>query len=221
MGGSSSVFSDVEADEIAHIAETQGWQVAAHDYMRSVNHRAYRLGIDEYRSQIRFLLPLTCESRVLNLQADWGSVAFNLATHVALVAAMDDRATRSRFVSARRRQTGAQGVHPLRGAVSAYLPFVDDTFDAVIIPDAMEGFKETSSPDPQADERAIFGEVKRVLKKGGWALVGVANRFGIARPSIGFTRSMRSYWGYRRALDKAGFTNLQFYVSLPSHHEPF
>src|SRR4051812_2408249 len=102
----TSIFSDAESHDIAHIAETEGWQVAAHDHMRRLNHRAYRLAIDEYRSQVRFLLPLDRESRVLNLQADWGAVAFNLATYVTLVVAMDSRPSRSRFVSARRLQTG-------------------------------------------------------------------------------------------------------------------
>ena len=76
-------FTESEAQQIAQSAVENGWQVAAHDCMRSLNHRAYRLAIDEYAAQIRFLLPLTSQSRVLQLRCSWGPVALNLATFAA------------------------------------------------------------------------------------------------------------------------------------------
>jgi SAM-dependent methyltransferase len=214
-------FSDIEANAIARIAEEQDWRVAAHDYMRSTNHRAYRLAIDEYRSQLRFLLPLTAESRVLNLRSDWGSVAFNLATHVGFVVAMDDRLTRARFVCARQKQMGVQPLHTICASALPALPFGEQTFDAVIMAEAMEdigGFRQASW---SGSFGAKLGEVKRVLRAGGWILLGVANALGIGRPGTGPTGCVRTYWGYRRALRRAGFARIQFYASLPSHQEPF
>ena len=214
-------FTDAEAHHIAEIAEKQGWDVAVHDCMRSLNHRAYRLAIDEYRSQIRFLLPLSCESRVLNLRSDWGSVAFNLATHSAFVVAMDDRATRARFVAARQRQSGVQKLHPARGRLATHLPFVNEAFDAVILLDALEDIKAYDGSDWKPARQSALIEVTRVLKKEGCALLGISNRFGIARPPAAQYQHLSSYSGYRHALRKAGFSEIQFYAPLPSHYEPF
>ncbi len=50
-----SGFSVTETEEIARLAETQSWQIATHDYMRTLDHRAYRLAIDEYLAHLRFL----------------------------------------------------------------------------------------------------------------------------------------------------------------------
>lgn len=216
-----SDFTVAEAHEIARIAETQGWQVAAHDYMRSLNHAAYRLAIDEYRAQLRFLLPLTAESRVLHLRCGWGPVALNLATYTASVMAMDDRHARLRFVSARRMQMGAKTLHPVCGSPSSNLPFVDGAFDAVIMLDALEQIGATNGANWKGAQRAMLDEVRRVLRSGGWLLLGVANRLGFARPHAGAPQHLRTYWGYRRALENAGFTELQFHAPLPSHQEPF
>lgn len=216
-----SNFTDRQAERIAEIAETHSWQLAAHDYMRRANHRAYRLAIDEYASQIRFLLPLTKQSRVLNLPSGWGSVAFNLATHVAFVVAVDHRSTRSRFVSARQKQTGTEALHPVCGAVAPNLPFSDETFDAVLMPEATEGLGTSGIRGGKAAQAAALTEVRRVLRTGGWALMGVANRLGIARPDCAGAGYNRSFRGYRRAVEKAGFSHVQLYASLPSHREPF
>jgi|RhiMetdeSRZDD1v2_1073273.scaffolds.fasta_scaffold169759_2 ubiquinone/menaquinone biosynthesis C-methylase UbiE len=214
-------FTDAEADQIAEIAQRQGWDIAVHDCMRSLNHRAYRVAIDEYRSQIRFLLPMTADSHVLNLRSDWGSVAFNLAANSGFVVAMDDRPTRSRFLAARQSQMDVQTLHPLCGGMVPNLPFVDEAFDAVIMLDALEHVKAAAGSHWKTAQHSALAEVTRVLKKGGCALLGISNRFGIARPPTSGLQHSRTYWGYRQALHKAGFSEARFYAALPSHREPF
>jgi ubiquinone/menaquinone biosynthesis C-methylase UbiE len=189
--------------------------------MRSLNHAAYRLAIDEYRAQLRFLLPLTAESRVLHLRCGWGPVALNLATCTAFVVAMDDRCDRLRFVSARRMQVGAETLHTLCSSPSPNLPLVGGTFDAVIMLDALEQVGATNGANWKGAQHAMLDEVRRVLRSGGWLLLGVANRLGFARPHVGPPQHLRTYWGYRQMLHNVGFTEFQFHAPLPSHQEPF
>jgi len=216
-------FSVAEAAELARIAEEQGWKAAAHDSMRSRDHRAYRLAVDEYGAQLRFLLPLAPDSRVLQLRCGWGPVALNLATCAALVVAMDDRRERLRFLSARQAQTENVGALRLVCAdFSNGLPFVDGTFDAVILLDAIEQVRAPDGGSWKRAQHAALEEARRVLRASGWLLMGVANRLSLpVAPRDAALPRLRTYWGYRTALRNAGFDNVRFYAPLPSHQEPF
>ena len=214
-------FTAAEAEEIVRVAAERSWQAAAHEHMRSLNHRAYRLAIDEYSAQLRFLLPLTPESRVLQLRCDWGAVAFNLATCTAAVVALDDRDTRLRFVSARRKQMGADALHTVGGSLLSGLPFADEAFDAVILLEALGPTAAANGANRQEGPRAALDEVRRVLRPGGWLLLGGANRLGFASPPTGVPQFSRTYWGYRRMLQRAGFREIEFHAPLPSHREPY
>ena len=102
------------------------------------------------------------------------------------------------------------GRHVLKGAVGDVrdLPFRDASFDAIYSMGTIEHFDET--------ERAV-GEIARVLKPGGRAIVGVPNRYDpFLRPLLSTVLQAVGLYGYgyeksysRRALkqmlEKAGF----------------
>lgn len=214
-------FNATEARALARIAQTDGWDVAAHDYMRELDHHAYRLAVDEYAAQLRFLLPLGPTSRVLIMRSGWGAVPLNLASCTALTVAMDDRRSRVHFLASRQQQATAEHLAGVAGRPAATLPFVDGAFDAVILLDAFE----TIFPDGRQSRRpprvALLEESRRILRQGGSLLLGTANRLGFARPPTGPRARLQSYWSYRRTLRRAGFADLQFFAPLPSHREPF
>lgn len=216
----STDFSDAEADEIAALARTQGWQIAAHDYMRQRGDRAYRLAVDEYAAGLRVLLPLTQESRVLVVRSDWGAVALNLAECVGRVVAMDDRMSRLRFLEARREQARATNLELVHGGLASQLPFDNGAFHAAILLQALEDVPEKPSHGRQAGPVAALDEIHRVLAPGGWLLLGVPNRIGLGRSGI-VRRHPRTLWGYRQALKQARFRSPRFYAPLPSPREPF
>lgn len=206
-------FSEAEAQAIVAIAEAEGWQVAAHDVMRPLSHNAYRLAVDAYRGQLRALLPLTPESKVLQLRCGWGPVALSLAA-VAMVTALDDRPAPLRFAAARGRQEGAASLHAVRASPEAPLPFAGGSFDAALLLDALEVAAGRA-------QLRLLREVWRALRPGGWLLLGATNRIGLARaPGAGRQRS-RTFWGYAGLLRHAGFGELSFHAPLPSQHEPF
>jgi SAM-dependent methyltransferase len=101
--------------------------------------------------------------------------------------------------------------HPLHGAVGDVrdLPFADASFDAVYSMGTIEHFEET--------ERAV-GEMARVLKPGGRAIVGVPNRHDpFLRPILAAALQRLGLYAYgleksysrralREMLERAGLT---------------
>lgn len=217
----ASQFAGIEVAEIGRIAAESGWQVAAHDRMRSLNPRAYRLAIDEYGGQLRVLLPLTSKSSVLQLRCGWGPVALNLASFTSFVLAMDDHVAKLRFVAERRDQMGNKNLHTVCGSPSSNLPFSDEAYEAVILLDSLEQVTTKNGMDWRSAQQAMLTEVKRVLKPGGWLLLGAVNRLGFTRSRDGMFPHPRTFWGYRRALRLAGFQAVEFHAPLPSYKEPF
>ncbi|HEX5414156.1 MAG TPA: class I SAM-dependent methyltransferase, partial [Chloroflexota bacterium] len=170
-----SLDADFDAEtsaEIASLAQRRGWQVAAHDRMRALDDRAYRLAIDEYAAGLRVLLPLTEESRVLVLRCGWGAVALGLAECTDHVVAVDDRESRLRFLAARREQARTATLQIVQGCLTSGLPFGGEAFDAAILLDTIERV-------PGRDQAAALVAVRRVLVPGGSLLLGVPNRIGI------------------------------------------
>jgi SAM-dependent methyltransferase len=207
-------FSVADAQLIAQTAVTNGWRVAAHDGMRVRNHAAYRMAVDEYRAQMRVLLPLQATSHVLHLRSGWGAIACALRACVASVTAVDDRAPQIRFLEARSREQAHGALHVVRADPSRRLPFAEQQFDAAVLIDVPVG---------RVRERRwnVLDEVWRLLKPGGWLLLAVPNLLGFARPHGVGHGQPRGCWGYQRAVQRAGFNEPAFYAPLPSHEEPF
>lgn len=214
-------FSADQAEEAARLAEVSGWQVASHNYMKSMNPWAYRMAVDENRTQLRFLLPLTAESRVLNLGCSWGALALNLATCTEYVVGMDSRAPNLRFALTRGHQMEVSGLQMMQGSLCAPLPFADRSFDAVVILETSEGSEMPKEPGLRQAPSQLLGEIRRVLGPGASVLWGVSNRLGLGHPPVAFKQQLRTYWGYVRALRNAGFEMIEFFAALPSHLEPY
>lgn len=207
--------------EIAQIAAEQGWQVAAHDHMRALDPRGYRLAVDEYGAQLRVLLPLTPDSTVLQLRCGWGSVALGMADCTGSVLAVDDRLPRLRFLGARRTRSDAANVHLICATPGAPLPLPDRACDAVILLDVLEHVPARSGAGDVPSQHAVLLEALRVLKPEGWFLLGVANRLAPTGSRDGAGNHTRLYWAYRWALQRAGFRGMEFFAPLPSYKEPF
>jgi SAM-dependent methyltransferase len=213
-------FTAAEQEEIARVAEREGWRTAAHDYMRRFNYGAYRLAVDDHRAQLRFLLPVDSDSRVLDLGCGWGGVALNLATCAGSVVAVDGNSSALRFVSARRKESSLDRLHSVQATADFSLPFADDVFDAVVLLSGPAEAQRSGKAAREA-ERSVLEEARRVLRMGGHLLWGVSNRLGLSATPYQSRRQLRTCRGYIQCVREVGFSEIQCHAALPSHQEPY
>jgi SAM-dependent methyltransferase len=139
-----------------------------------------RYALDERRADFRVVLPLTSESRLLDLGCGWGAAATALARHCGLVVGADSTRETLEFISVRAAQEELPNlrlahIDPLD---FGRLPFPERAFDAVVMNGVLEwvGKVRTREPAP-ALQVGILREARRVLKPGGCLYVGIENRY--------------------------------------------
>jgi SAM-dependent methyltransferase len=211
-------FDPARTAELLAAAEHAGWQVALHDQMRALDPRRYRRAVDEYRAQWQCLLPLSSQSKVLELRCGWGAVSVSLAPAVACLVAADVRYELARFTALRAQSLGLDNVSAVSLDPNQRLPFADGAFDGVVLQDVVEW----------ARPGAFLAEVARLLAPDGWVFVNVRNRLDLGRLLLrgqsaerGPRASQLTLRGYRQALAAAGLAGQAAYGLLPSVSEPF
>lgn len=129
------------------------------------------------------------------------------------------------------------------------LPFEDNSVDAVILNGVLEwmgNVKHHASPDEM--QLAALKEIRRVLRPGGQLYIGIENRYSVSTlrgkplhfelPFIGLLprwlsnavtkmvkgEEHRTYvyalHGYKKIINKAGYSGVDFYWPYPSYHDP-
>lgn len=131
----------------------------------------------------------------------------------------------------------------------ASLPFPDSYFDVVILNGVLEWVGTVNRRlKPMEVQREALREVKRVIRPGGYLYIGIENRFSYSyflgsldHSNMPFTsilprrlsnilmRLFRnedyrtytySYYGYKSLLKDVGFSNVKFYLPIPSYRYP-
>jgi SAM-dependent methyltransferase len=211
-------LSEARSADLLAIAESAGWQVAVHDFLRPLDPLLYRRAVDEYRSQWRCLLPRQPQARVLDLRCTWGPIAVNLAEDFGLVVAADPHFEMARFTALRAAALGLGNVRPVCLDPARRLPFPPGYFDVVVLHEIIEWI----------DPAASLAEIRRVLAPGGAVFLTAGNRLSLAHRMAGRTESGRApkaaprrLGEYRRALAAAGLAPRAAFAILPSDTEPF
>lgn len=163
-------------------AKAKGWKRAIKESADIDIQSLYDFTDSPARVDGTFYLPLNKESRVLDLGSGLGSYTFALAPRVGQVVAADSNFDSLRFISLRAGQdkqanVSAVQIEPLdRGR----LPFGGASFDAVIMNGVLEWVGSyLKEGDPLQLQRRCLQEVKRILRPGGAAWIGIENRFGL------------------------------------------
>jgi SAM-dependent methyltransferase len=194
-----------------------------------------------------FLLPVSSDSSVLDLGCGWGGLGLDLARWCGSVTSCDSTNHRMRFLAKRARRHGLDNIRLVAGGDTPRLPFLDASFDLVILNGVLEWVPTTIDGDPTAVQLAFLREIRRILRPSGALVLGIENRAAwktwfmnpdghcglrfvpwLPRPLANlYSRAMgkgpyRNYLhtlaGYRKQLAQAGLPQLDAYVPVPGYH---
>jgi ubiquinone/menaquinone biosynthesis C-methylase UbiE/thiamine kinase-like enzyme len=163
---------------LAHIKE-KGWQDSVLKLQEDLPHCARRIWsriFNPRRWPWIFLLPISPESRVLDLGSGWGNNAINIAPYCKEVYAIDTTLLYLEWLKAYASEQKIPNIIPVHGGSSPHLPFQDNYFDAVVMNGVLEWIGESFPGDPQKSQQMILNDVSRILKPDGCLYIGIENR---------------------------------------------
>lgn len=155
-----------------------GWQEA----IKTEAHESMAYVVDETRARFLDLLPITKESRVLELGASVGQHTYLIAQRCASVHALEIVPMQALFASLRCSQLGCSNVRLACGGDDCRLPFFDEAFDVVVVNLVLE-WCGARSPEKRFVEcqRRLLAECRRVLSSDGCLFLATKNRFFLKR----------------------------------------
>ncbi len=203
---------------------------------------------DDSRADWRFLLPTHPTGVILDIGCGFGGVSIPLSEMFGKVVAADPTFERVETVRLRCRDEGIDNVKTVQ-ANALNLPFEDKSFDGVVMMGVLEWVAVGHQERVKSLQQKALSEIFRVLKPGGFFVLGIENRFGYnyflgeedEHSHLKFTTLMPrflanlvsryklyesyrtytySYFGYQKLLRKAGFSDLKFWGAIPKYRYP-
>jgi SAM-dependent methyltransferase len=194
-------------------------------------------------------LPVGSHRRAVDIGAGSGVIAQGLTERFEEVVALEQHPGWCAFMRSRYAQDNVNRVAVVQGGAMPTLPFPDAHFDLAVVNGVLEWIPESAPTlNPGKAQEAFLRDVRRVLSPGGTIGIAIENRLFLrnflgtsphGEPSMAvvmprlladwYTRGTRgtpyrtwiySYWGYRRLLRRAGFTDVLVQPVLPTYHQP-
>lgn len=235
--------------EVNRRARAESWKAALIDTNDHVVKRAAEMILNLNRANWHWLVDLPQTSRVLDLGAGCGTNAHGLGMYYRDVVAVEPVAERVEFMLHRFRQEKLTNVNVIRTSLWQ-LPFAAGSFDLIAMNGVLEWVAEGRNEDPSLSQHTALRNVHRLLRPSGYLYLGIENRrclgsfrgypdphcglpwvTGLPRHLAhwyakrhGFPNGYRNYLyssrGYRQLLRRAGFTEIEIYLALPSYNHP-
>jgi aminoglycoside phosphotransferase (APT) family kinase protein len=162
-------------------------------------------------------LPLVEGGRVLLVEGGLGGATLALAPHVADLWVTHPWLERAQLTAQRAEQAGHDHVTVCGGATGPRLPFAAGTFDGAVVHD-LHALRERFFPGAPADLDAFVGDLARVLRPGGFLMVGGRLRGPLAPDRGDDVRR----GAVLRALAAAGLTRRQDLIfRMDGYNQPY
>lgn len=135
---------------------------------------------DPKRALFVSILPLTRESRVLEIGTGLGQFTTVLARQARSVCGLEVVAGQAEFTAERCRQEGLTNVQMAVGGDDCRLPYADSSFDLVVLNLVFEWCAARCVDESHLNvQKRLLAEMRRVLKPGGALYLATKNRFAL------------------------------------------
>jgi len=233
---------EAELIQALNLIDQKGWSEFEHQYKDK-----FDFTFEENRADWRFVLPLTKNSKILDVGAGMGRISIPLARVAGRVIAIDQSFWRLKFLKKRAAQERLDNIEVYVSDIFDQ-PFSPESFDLIVLNGLLEWVGSTERySSPQEAQLACLKICYRLLKKGGHLYVGIENRLALAylrgrdHSGLRYTsylprwlaniytqfRLGRRYdtytytkHGYEKLLKAGGFEHLNFYLPYPGYNLP-
>ncbi|MCZ6853277.1 MAG: class I SAM-dependent methyltransferase [Gammaproteobacteria bacterium] len=217
--------------------------------LRQVDPETVPYVLDESRAKYLEIVPLTPESRVLEIGASMGQHTRLIATRCRSLYALEVVEGQALFARLWCSQLGLSNVNVAVGGDDCRLPYLDRFFDTVILNLVLEWCANRASDDTAKVQMQLLSECNRVLAADGCLFLATKNRFsarlltggidehvnlrfGNALPRWMMNFSLRlkgqkeelgllhSYRAMKKMILKSGFKRVESYWAVPDCRYP-
>jgi ubiquinone/menaquinone biosynthesis C-methylase UbiE len=252
-----------KSDDVPVFTEDKYWGKVPEDELKQVIETIDKRGFESFDDQLqkkfdytshedradwRFFIPITKESKILDIGAGLGRISIPLSRICSEVVACDKSITRMRFLKRRAQNEKLDNIKVVVADIFD-LPFKDNSFDLIVMNGVLEWVGQTDLfVNPRYAQIRSLEICRRLLKEGGHLYIGIENRFAHAylkasdHNGLRFTSYMPRWLanvysifrgrgpyntytysksGYTKLLLDSGFTSSQdYYLVYPGYNLP-
>jgi SAM-dependent methyltransferase len=166
-----------EANRFLHEARENGWRAAVE--RRFISDQNMRIGLlDWQRTAWLPLLGLPTDAVALDIGSGYGAITHAVSRGVGMLFSVEAISERIEFTRIRLQQEKIGNVRLVQ-ATGLELPFVDESFDLIVVNGVLEWVGEWATDvSPREVQLRFLRRIHRLLRPGGILLIGIENRFG-------------------------------------------